>query len=516
MSQNSDASPANSDISLARAVKKSGRRARRMALLFAAPLLLYLLLNFMAPVGLMMVTAWRNDEPPQFLPKFYQAMQNRPWPVAATAPSDPALPNRQAIMPDEAALASLAEDLAQAQTDRTLGQLAKRLNYEMPGLRSKIAEAARMADAVLHPQNREAGSEDSNDLLAAMAASSDEEPDAAGKNAEKSAPGSPGTPGSPVPSAKPTHAASAPATAPVAPVAPAAPVAPVAPVAPENETWRQRFLALDPIWGEAATWAVFERNQSHYTWFYSLTALDLTRDSSTGRVIRASDEQAIYLRILGRTLWIASLVTVATLLLGFPVAYVMTVVPPVWGRWLMLLVLLPLWTSLLVRTTAWVVLLQSEGVINAFLLSTGLVTERVQMIFTRFGTLVAMTHIQLPFTLLPIYSVMRTISGAQLRAARSLGAPPLVAWWRIYAPQTVPGVVAGGLMTFILSLAYYITPALVGGPNDQMMSNFIATFINRDLNWGLAAALSTLLLVVILILYWVFLRLVGWERIKLG
>ena len=288
-----------------------------------------------------------------------------------------------------------------------------------------------------------------------------------------------------------------------------------APSPPPEKTWRDRFLELDPIWGEAATWAVLQRNQSAVTPYYSLTALDLKRAPS-GDLAVADPDQAIFLRILGRTLWIASLVTLATLLLGFPVAYVLTVAPARWRGILMLLVLLPLWTSLLVRTTAWVVLLQSEGVINAFLLSTGMVTERVQMIFTRFGTLVAMTHIQLPFTLLPIYSVMRTIGGAQLRAARSLGAPPLVAWWRIYAPQTLPGVVAGGLMTFILSLAYYITPALVGGPNDQMMSNFIATFINRDLNWGMAAALSSVLLVVILTLYWVFLRLVGWERIRLG
>ena len=183
---------------------------------------------------------------------------------------------------------------------------------------------------------------------------------------------------------------------------------------------------------------------------------------------------------------------------------------------MLLLVLLPLWTSLLVRTTAWVVLLQTDGVVNDILLSLGLISHRLQLIFSRFGTVTAMVHIQLPFTILPIYSVMRGIDPAQTRAARSLGAPPLAAFWRIYAPQTVPGVVAGGLITFILSLGYYITPALVGGPTDQMISNFISTYINRDLNWGLASALGVVLLAVTLAIYGAFLKLVGAERMRFG
>jgi putative spermidine/putrescine transport system permease protein len=198
------------------------------------------------------------------------------------------------------------------------------------------------------------------------------------------------------------------------------------------------------------------------------------------------------------------------------VAYVLTIAPKAVAAVMMLMVLLPLWTSLLVRTTAWVVLLQSDGVINSVLMSLHLTTEKLQLIFTRFGTITAMTHIQLPFTILPIYSVMRSIQPTQLRAARSLGAGPTSAFWRIYAPQTLPGVVAGCLMTFILALGYYITPALVGGPQDQMVSNFIATYINRDLNWGLAAALGVVLLIVTLAIYGVFLRLVGADKFKLG
>lgn len=276
-----------------------------------------------------------------------------------------------------------------------------------------------------------------------------------------------------------------------------------------------QFTALDPVWASPDLWAVIKRNASPMTPYYLLTSVDLGQDASGG-IARVEESQAVFLDILGRTLWIAGLVTVATLVLGFPTAYVVSLAPSRIAGFLLLLVLLPLWTSLLVRTTAWVVLLQTDGVINQALLALGLTTEKLQLMLTRFGTVTAMTHIQLPFTILPILSVMKSIPEGQMRAARSLGAPPFFAFWRVYAPQTLPGVAAGCLMTFILSLGYYITPALVGGPRDQMMSNFIATYINRDLNWGMAAALAGLLLVMTLSIYLVFLRLVGAERIKLG
>lgn len=276
-----------------------------------------------------------------------------------------------------------------------------------------------------------------------------------------------------------------------------------------------QFAALDPVWASPDLWAIIKRNGSAVTPYYLLTSVDLAQDASGG-IERVEASQAVFLDILGRTLWIAALVTAATLVLGFPTAYVISLAPSRIAGFLLLLVLLPLWTSLLVRTTAWVVLLQTDGVINQILLALGLTTEKLQLMLTRFGTVTAMTHIQLPFTILPILSVMKSIPEGQMRAARSLGAPPFFAFWRVYAPQTLPGVAAGCLMTFILSLGYYITPALVGGPRDQMMSNFIATYINRDLNWGMAAALACLLLVMTLSIYLLFLRLVGAERIKLG
>lgn len=283
----------------------------------------------------------------------------------------------------------------------------------------------------------------------------------------------------------------------------------------EDGPLAQQFAALDPVWAGPDLWAVIKRNAAPVTPYYLLTAVDLGQDES-GAIVPVAENQAVFLDILGRTLWIAGLVTVATLLLGFPTAYAISLAPGRIAAFMLLLVLLPLWTSLLVRTTAWVVLLQTDGVINQVLLALNLTTEKLQLMLTRFGTVTAMTHIQLPFTILPILSVMKTIPEGQMRAARSLGAPPLSAFWRVYAPQTLPGVAAGCLMTFILSLGYYITPALVGGPRDQMMSNFIATYINRDLNWGMAAALAALLLVMTLLIYLVFLRLVGAERIKLG
>lgn len=283
----------------------------------------------------------------------------------------------------------------------------------------------------------------------------------------------------------------------------------------EAGPYKEKFIELHKEWASPDVWSVIKRNGASLTPYYLLTAIDL-QQAPDGSLQRVADDQAIFLDVLGRTLFVAGLVTLFTLLLGYPVAYVLTIAPRAVAGIMILMVLLPLWTSLLVRTTAWVVLLQSDGIINDVLMALHLTGEKVQLIFTRLGTVTAMTHIQLPFTILPIYSVMRSIPTTQLRAARSLGAGPSSAFWRVYAPQTLPGVVAGCLMTFILSLGYYITPALVGGPRDQMVSNFISVYINRDLNWGLAAGLGVVLLVVTLAIYLLFLRLVGADKIKLG
>ncbi|MBL8709378.1 MAG: ABC transporter permease [Rhodospirillaceae bacterium] len=279
--------------------------------------------------------------------------------------------------------------------------------------------------------------------------------------------------------------------------------------------YKEQFLELDDLWGKVETWQVIQRAGEKITSFYLLKSLDLQRGVD-GAIVQVSPDQRLFVDVFIRTLGISTMVTVATLLLGFPLAYILATLPVRHSNLLMIFVLLPFWTSLLVRTTAWVVVLQTEGPINDLLLWTGLTDERLQLIFSRFGTIVAMTHIQLPFTLLPIYSVMKTISPNYVRAARSLGSGPFHAFWTIYFPQTMPGIAAGCLLTFILCLGYYITPALVGGPTDQMISYFVALYTNRELNWGQASALGGILLLATLVLYAVYNRLVGIDKMKLG
>ena len=280
----------------------------------------------------------------------------------------------------------------------------------------------------------------------------------------------------------------------------------------ETGPYKKVFLATDKIWSDPALWRVIKSVSSNYTPYYWLSAVDL-RQGPDG-IERAPADQAVFIDVYARTFWIAGLVTLFTLVLCFPVAYLLATQPARRANILMIFVMLPFWTSLLVRTTAWFVLLRTEGPMND--VAELLVGERYEMIFTRFGTIVAMTHIQLPFTLLPIYSVMKTIPPSHVRAARSLGAGPFRAFWRIYFPQTVPGIAAGCLLTFILCLGYYITPALVGGPRDQMVSYYVAYYMNTIINFGQASALGGMLLLITMVLYWLYNRLIGIDNMKLG
>ena len=217
-------------------------------------------------------------------------------------------------------------------------------------------------------------------------------------------------------------------------------------------------------------------------------------------------------------MWISGLVTLLTLILGYPIAYLISTTPPRISNLLIIMVLLPFWTSLLVRTTSWIVLLQTQGVLNDIMVWAGILAEegRIQMIHNLNGTLVAMTQILLPFMVLPMYSVMKTIPLSQLRASQSLGATPFRTFFKIFWPQSIPGIGAGGLLVFVLSVGYYITPALVGGSSGQMISNQIAFHMRSSLNWGLAAAMGTILLVIVLVLYWIYDRIVGIDNMKLG
>jgi putative spermidine/putrescine transport system permease protein len=278
---------------------------------------------------------------------------------------------------------------------------------------------------------------------------------------------------------------------------------------------RETLVAIDPKWGEIETWGAIARAAGPTTSLFLLAAVDLKR-TADGSLTTTPREEAIFLQVLGRTFAIATAVTVLCLALGYPLAYVLATLPARTANALLVLVLLPFWTSLLVRTSAWIVLLQHEGVINSALLQGGLIEAPLEMLYRRAAVYTAMTHVLLPFMVLPLYAVMKTIPPVHMRAALSLGATPVAAFWRVYAPQTLPGVGAGVLMVFIQALGYYITPALVGGPDDQMLSYFIAFYASRTINWGMAASLSLSLLAATVALYYVYDRLVGIDRIRMG
>ena len=275
------------------------------------------------------------------------------------------------------------------------------------------------------------------------------------------------------------------------------------------------LAALHRGWSEPETWRALKVAAAPYTPAYLAVALDFRYEADGG--FRRQDEgRRIHLPLLLRTLWISLLVTLACLALGYPVAYLLAGLPPARANLLLILVLLPFWTSILARTTSWIAMLQGEGVLNDLFVTFGLTAdaERFSMIYNRTGTLVAMTHILLPFMVLPLYSMMRSIPPAYVRAAKSLGATPWTAFWRVYAPQTVPGIGAGAMLVFLLAIGYYITPALVGGQDGQMISNLIDFHMRSSLNWPLAAALGAVLLAVVLFFYWLFDRLVGVERMR--
>ncbi len=282
--------------------------------------------------------------------------------------------------------------------------------------------------------------------------------------------------------------------------------------------YKEALIEVNDRWGDPVVWRVIQREARPYTASYYLSALDLTYDDQ-GNIVRVAEHQRIYIPLFLRTLWLSLLITAITLILGYPVAYLMASLPLRYSNLLMILVLLPFWTSLLVRTTSWIVMLQSQGVINDMFVHVFRVIDdgnRLAMMHNQIGTVIAMSHILLPFMILPLYSVMKTIPPSYMRAARSLGANPLVAFWRVYVPQSVPGIGAGALLVFILSIGYYITPALVGGRSGQLIGNLVAFHIQQSLNWGLAAALGTLLLVSVILLYFVYNKLVGIDNMKLG
>jgi len=400
--------------SLPRRVRRAGLRRQVAAVLLVAPLLLFLLIGFVAPIAALLARGVQDTEVPRVLPRVTAALSV--WDGEG--------------LPGPDAFAALVEDMREARTAGTLAQAATRLNYDINGFRTLMFTTARRL---------------------------------------------PGP----------------------------------------GEDAQAALLAADPAWGERATWAAIRRAGGPLTDFYLLAAIDLKRDDS-GRIVAAPVEQAIFRDVLARTLGISLVVTLLCLVAGYPVAALLASLPTRQAAVLLAFVLLPFWTSLLVRTAAWVVLLQREGIVNTALLGLGLIDAPVQMIFTRFAVVLAMVHILLPFMILPLYAVLRAIPPELTRAALSLGAAPWRVFLRVTWPLSRPGVAAGSLMVFIQALGYYITPALLGGASDQMISWFIAFYASRTVNWGMAAALSALLLVATAALFAVYARLAGEARVRLA
>jgi putative spermidine/putrescine transport system permease protein len=394
------------------------RKKRLRAFLFVVPLLAFILLTFVAPIGSML---WRSVNHPtvsELIPHTLSELQR--WDGKST-------PDRQTFV----VFASELHDLAK---QRLSGKLGEEFNRAFAGMSSVVKSTARKVSRLSPEELQSQGA----------------------------------------------------------------------------ETLRN----ANPKWQKPELWFAIQRAGQPYTYDYYLTALDLELHPEQG--IQVREDTQIYLQLYGKTLNMALIITLLCALLGYPLAYYLAGLPKNRANLLLVLVLLPFWTSLLVRTTAWIALLQTNGVINSSLLSIGLINQPFEMLYTSFATIIAMTHILLPFMILPLYSVMRGIDPSYLRAAMSLGAKPIPAFARIYFPMTLPGLSAGALLVFIISVGYYITPALVGGTDGQMISNIIAFHMQRSNNWELAAALGSLLLGLILLLYWLYDRFVGASNIKLG
>jgi len=402
---------------LKRALRRVERRRRIGTFLLTTPLLAYLALMFVLPLGFMLWRSVANRAVPENMTNTVQAL--RDW-----------QPTR---LPPESAYAALAKDLKAAREHHTFGRIAKRLNEVVPGMFALISKSAFRVSRV------------------------------------------------------------------------------------EHGPWKPVLIKIDKRWGEMPVWRLLKRESSPYTADFYLASLDLHYNGQ-GHIVREAAYNRIYVPLFIRTFWMSALITFLALALGYPLAYWLTSLPEGKSNLLMIGVLLPFWTSLLVRITAWIVLLQSHGVLNNLMVWAHIVPDlhRPKLIYNQLGTIIVMTQVLLPFMILPLYSVMRGISPSYMRAAISLGSKPAYAFWRVYAPLTMPGIGAGGLLVFILAIGYYITPELVGGQTGQFISNMIAYNVQQSLNWGLAAALGTILTAIALIFYMAYNRIAGVGRISIG
>ena len=285
----------------------------------------------------------------------------------------------------------------------------------------------------------------------------------------------------------------------------------------ESGSFKEQITSLHKRFNNVEYWRAIKRTAPPYTMAKYLKGMDLFIDEN-GSVAQVEEDRRIHRILWLRTLEIAFFVTVFCFLMGYPIAHLLATLPMKYSNLLMICVLLPFWTSLLVRTASWMILLQQQGIVNDFFVMIGLVSDdnRPEMMYNKVGTYVAMTQILLPFMVLPLYSVMKTISPSLMRAGKSLGGTPFVAFWKVYFPLTIPGIGAGCLLVFILAIGYYITPALVGGASGTLISNQIAYHMKTTLDWSFASAMGLMLLTGVLVVYWIYNKLVGVDNIKLG
>jgi putative spermidine/putrescine transport system permease protein len=285
----------------------------------------------------------------------------------------------------------------------------------------------------------------------------------------------------------------------------------------DEGNYKEQIMAVHKRWADVEYWRAIKARSSAFTNQKYLKGMDMYTNEK-GEIVSVQEDRQIHRILWFRTLEVAFFVTVFCFLMAYPIAHLLATLPMKYSNLLMICVLLPFWTSLLVRTASWMILLQQNGIINDFFVWIGLVSEdnRIEMMFNKTGTYVAMTQILLPFMVLPLYSVMKTISPSLMRAGKSLGGTPFVAFWKVYFPLTIPGIGAGCLLVFILAIGYYITPALVGGASGTLISNQIAFHMKSTLDWSFASAMGLMLLSGVLVIYWLYNKVVGIDNIKLG
>ena len=285
----------------------------------------------------------------------------------------------------------------------------------------------------------------------------------------------------------------------------------------DEGNYKEQIMAVHKRWADVEYWRAIKARSPSFTNQKYLKGIDMYTNEK-GEIVSVSEDRQIHRILWFRTLEVAFFVTVFCFLMAYPIAHLLATLPMKYSNLLMICVLLPFWTSLLVRTASWMILLQQNGIINDLFVWIGLVSEdnRIEMMFNKTGTYVAMTQILLPFMVLPLYSVMKTISPSLMRAGKSLGGTPFVAFWKVYFPLTIPGIGAGCLLVFILAIGYYITPALVGGASGTLISNQIAFHMKSTLDWSFASAMGLMLLSGVLVIYWLYNKVVGIDNIKLG